>query len=341
MIQIVIATLMWMLVASILILRHGRRERSITYAAIAIAFAMTLNIDVMYRVADRLLGTVNRATLLADGALMIGLFFLGRGIMKAGEYRPGLVRAALAKPTLLISLLCVVGMFLLIEPGPTTTEFMLEFGRQPAAAIYSMINFAYCGIVVTAMGILAWRQFRCSRGPMRLPTLQVVIGAACGLMLCVVVLVMDIAHLVGALELMAVVSTAYGPLNLMTFVFLCSGLAGQPIARATQDRARRVRSADLLDRIEPTWHRAALLHPGLSQAEDLNLGSKDAAMRLHRAIVEIRDAMLDSRIDFRVDDEELALLRASERHLLGPTGTLTTTEVASGAADDARAAGDS
>ena len=35
--QIYVAVLMWLLVASLLILRRGRAERSITYAAIVIA----------------------------------------------------------------------------------------------------------------------------------------------------------------------------------------------------------------------------------------------------------------------------------------------------------------
>lgn len=334
MIQIAVAAMMWILVASILILRRGRRERSLTYAAIAIAVAMTLNVDVVYLGADRLLGAANRVTLIADGVLMIGLFFLGRGIMKAGEYRPGLVRAALARPTLLLSLICLIGSFWIVELGPTTTEFMVEFGGQPAAAIYSMIGFAYCGIVVTAMGILAWRQFRQSRGPMRVPVLEVVVGAAFGVLLCIVVLIMDVAHLAGALDLMAAVSTAYGPLNLLTFVFLCSGLAGQPIVRAAEERSRRTKSEDIMSRIEPTWRRASLLHPGLSQAGGMDASSENPEARLHRAVVEIRDAMLDSRIDFRVDGAELTLLQAAEGHLLGQSALSSTRRQATTAADD-------
>jgi hypothetical protein len=98
MIQTLVATLMWALVASLLIFRRKRTDRSITYAALTIAIAMTLNVDAIYTAVDPLLGGTNIATLIADALLMTGLFFLGRGVMKSGEYRPTLVRAAVSIP---------------------------------------------------------------------------------------------------------------------------------------------------------------------------------------------------------------------------------------------------
>ncbi|WP_297105076.1 hypothetical protein [Tessaracoccus sp.] len=98
MIQTLVATLMWALVASLLIFRRKRTDRSITYAAITIAIAMTLNVDGIYTVVDPRLGGTNIATLIADALLMTGLFFLGRGVMKSGEYRPRFVRAAVSAP---------------------------------------------------------------------------------------------------------------------------------------------------------------------------------------------------------------------------------------------------
>ena len=48
MIQTLVATLMWALVASLLIFRRKRTDRSVTYAALTIAIAMTLNVDGIY-----------------------------------------------------------------------------------------------------------------------------------------------------------------------------------------------------------------------------------------------------------------------------------------------------
>ena len=42
-----------------------------------IAVAMTLNVDAIYLATDPLLGGTNVTTLVADGLLMTGIFFLG------------------------------------------------------------------------------------------------------------------------------------------------------------------------------------------------------------------------------------------------------------------------
>ena len=126
---------------------------------------------------DALLGGSNVATLIGDCALMVGIFFLGRGVMKAGEYQPGPVRIALGPAALLVALSGVVVAFLLIDRGATTTNFMIDLGAQPAAAAYSMIQFTYYGIVVGTMAVLASRQYRLSAGLQRLPAGSLVVGA--------------------------------------------------------------------------------------------------------------------------------------------------------------------
>ena len=194
MIQTLVATLMWALVASLLIFRRKRTDRSITYAAITIAIAMTLNVDGFYTVVDPLLGGTNIATLNADALLMTGLFFLGRGVMKSGKYRPRLVRAAVSTPVLLVALLAITAAFLFVDRGTTTTRFMSDLGAQPAAAVYSIINFSYGALVIATMLVLAARQYRHSTGIQRLPAALLSLGSTFGVALCLAVIVMDIAQ---------------------------------------------------------------------------------------------------------------------------------------------------
>ena len=317
MIQTLVAALMWVLVASLLILRRGRTDRSITYAALTIAIAMTLNVDAIYVIVDRVLGATNLATLLSDGLLMIGLFFLGRATMKAGEYRPRLVRAAVGRSALFIALLCAAVAFMLTDRGPTTVNFMIDLGDQPWAAAYSIIVFTYCGIIVAAMLTLATRQLRLGKGIQRIPPALLLIGSASGVALCVVVIVMDVAHISGNLELMDAFGAAYGALSLLAFVFLCAGFAGQPVARYVRDHARRVQTDEMVKELEPLWRRATLVRPGLSGTNSLGLSMDDPEGRLHREIVEIRDAMIDPRVSFEVTGTERALLERAEEHLLG------------------------
>lgn len=317
MIQTLVAALMWVLVASLLILRRGRTDRSITYSALTIAIAMTLNVDAIYVIVDRALGGLNLATLLSDGLLMIGLFFLGRAAMKAGEYRPRLVRTAVGRSALFIALLGTSVTFMLIDRGATTVNFMIDLGAQPWAATYSIITFTYCGMVVAAMLALATRQFRLGDGIQRIPPGLLFIGSASGVALCAVVIVMDVAHISGNLDLMTAVGATYGPLSLMAFVFLCAGFVGQPLVRYARGHARRTQTDQMVKELEPLWHRATLVRPGLSGTNSLGSSLDDPEVRLHREIVEIRDATIDPRVSFEVTSADRALLERAEGHLMG------------------------
>lgn len=324
--QETIAVLMWVLVLSLLTLRRGRTDHSITYAAILIAVAMTLNIDSVYIWIDRLLGGTNLATLISDGLLMVGLFFLGRGVMHAGRYRPGLVRFAVGVPALFVALAAIITLFFFINRGGTTATFMLDLGAQPVAAFYSIISFTYCGIVLTAMLVLAIRQCASDIGIPRLPAALLAVGSACGIALCIVVLIMDIAHVAGALDLMGTAALAYNPLTVLTFAFLCIGFAGQPALRFVKNRLRRVKTDVLIAQLEPIWFQALRKHPGLSGALPETSRFDDPEARLHRQIVEIRDAMLDPKARLDVSASEIALLERAELHLLGDAASAKSDE---------------
>ncbi len=321
--QMLVAALMWVLVASLLIIRRKRPDRSVTYAAIAIAIAMTLNVDAVYESVDPRLGETNIATLIADAVLMIGLFFLGRAVMHTGEHRPRAVRAALSLPVLLLSLVAIIAAFLFIDLGQTTVRFMVDLGAQPATAVYSIINFTYCGIVIATMLVLAARQCRNSGGIQRLPAVLLTIGSAFGVLLCLAVIVMDLAHTTGHLGVLRAVQPTYSPFSLLTFLFLCAGFTAQPAIRRGRHYARSRRTVALSAEIEPLWERATRERPGLSHVEPL-AASDEPEARLHRRIVEIRDAIIDGRVEFTITHDERALLQAAEQHLLGHAQAHTT-----------------
>lgn len=318
MIVVLVAAFMWLLVAALLILRRGRAERNITYAALTIAVAMTLNADQPYRLLDRYAGGTNLVTLVADATLMIGVFLLGRAVMKASEHQSRAVQLSLGQFTLVAALTGAVGTFLLIDRGTTTTNFMLELGEQPSAAAYSMIQFSYYAIVLSAMAALAARQLRSSEGAQRMPPASLLVGSICGVALSVVVITMDLAHVVRNLSLMATVAIAYEPLHLLTFLLLCLGFAGQPAAGAVQARSRDRTTRMLVHDLQPIWAAATKARPGISHT-DAAFDAADPETFLHRQVVEIRDAMIDTRVEFDVSDRDRdrELIERAERHLLG------------------------
>ena len=317
MIPVLVSTLMWILLICLLVLRRGREERTITYATLTIAVSITLNIDPLYEALDAALGGANLLTLIADLALMIGVFFLGRGVMKASDRQPRIVRLALGRTALAVALVLSIVAFVFIDQRGTTTSFMLDLGDQPAAATYSIIHFTYYGIVLAAMAALAARRIRVSRGSQRFPPISLLLGSLFGLCLSAVVITMDVAHAVGNLELMAAVSIAYGPLYLCTFVFLCLGFASQPVLRSLQTRSRAQTTRALVLELEPIWGRATTVRPGISQSADAAFRISEPETVLHREIVEIRDALIDSRVSFDLTAGERELVDRAERHLVG------------------------
>lgn len=317
MIQVLVAVLMWALVISMLILRRKRSDRTMTYASVAIAVAMTLNVDDVYFAIDPLLGGFNLATIISDSLLMVGLFFLGRAVMKAGAYRPKLVRVAVGRTTLIVALLGIVASFILIDKGSTTSFFMRDLGNQQAAAVYSIINFVYCGIIVAAMMALAMRQASQTAGAARVPPILLIIGSASGVALSINVIIMDIAHVLGALDLMHSIDFLYSVLSLATFVFLCAGFAAQPVVTLFKSKFRQVQTDLFLRQVTPLWNQAIEHRPGLSSVTACLYFVEEPETRLHRAIVETRDALLDPRNTFILSKDEIALLERAEQHLLG------------------------
>lgn len=323
MIPILVSALMWTLLASLLILRRGRDERSITYAALTIAVAMTLNIDPVYETLDSLAGGTNLVTLAADLALMVGIFFLGRAVSRASDHQSRAVQFVLRRSTLAIAFVCAIIAYFLIDRGTTTTNFMLEFGAQPAAAAYSMIHFVYYGSVVAAMAVLSARQVRVNEGVQRLPSVSLLLGSTLGVMLAAVIITMDLAHVTGNVDLLAAVSVAYGPLNLLTFFFLCLGFASQPAARTVQAHSRERKTRMLVRELEPLWGAATAVRPGISQNEAAAFHADEPETLLHRQLVEIRDAMIDTRVSFELNEAERELVERAELHLLGASSTST------------------
>lgn len=286
---------------------------------------MTPNVDGIYTLVDPLLGGTNNATLIVDALLMTGHFFLGRGVMESGVYRPRLVRAAVSAPVLLIALLAITASFLFIDRGTTPTRFMSDLSAQPATAVYSIINFSYGALVIATTLVLVARQYRNSTGIQRLPAALLSLGSAFGVALCLAVIVMDIAHATGHLGLMHAIQAAYDPLSVLTFVFLCAGFAVQPAVRRAQHHTRRRNTISFTAQLEPLWLRATHARPGLSQADPLAANSEDPEGHLHRVIVEIRDAMIDPRITFDISTDDRDLLERAETHLVGSDSALATT----------------
>ncbi|MGL4339602.1 MAG: hypothetical protein ACRCSP_04145 [Rhodoglobus sp.] len=290
--EVIIAAVLWGLVISMAISWHRGKSVVTLGATVLCASSLTLNISPLYQAVDREVGGRNLTDLIANLMLLVSLYLLCRAVVLAVRSSP--THGSVLLPELLllvVVLLAVTVAFFFIEAPESSTRFMADYGAQPAAAIYSSIQFIYIGNVMARAGFACFVH----RSIMRTKVFSLgftVVGIGCVLSILVVidVLAMNISHLLGARFILSVLSSIYPLVYLAAIVFLCVGLAIPPIGRWRSRVKNRVERQLLLREALLIWERMM----GGTESEVLsqlvvgnNLEDPDA--RLHRISVEIRD----------------------------------------------------
>jgi hypothetical protein len=295
-IQAVAAAVIWCLVLCLLPGARTRKDHSILIAAVAIATALSLNVDPIYVAGDRALGGHNLLDLFANILMVVGIYFLSQAILRAAELNDAPVQRD--RRGLLILGLVSVGLvlaFLRIEAPVSSTKFMLDYGDQPVAGLYSAIQFVYIGVVVSVTGYVCFR-FRRRMATSYFRVAFTLIGIGCSLALVVVfaVLGMDVAHLLGEQSTMEQLAAIYDTSFVGAMVFLCAGLALPPVARRIVRRAQLRTQAGLLENLTSTWEKATATRKDgrLSAPAAATEQGDSETRRLHRMLVEIEDALL-------------------------------------------------
>ena len=201
MITLLVAVFMWTLVLILALRARARPDITMLRVATLIAASLTTNIDEVYLWANNRLPWANALDLMANLLLITGIYYLSVAITR-GATRVGALRERgtvwMRRAAQSTAAVMVVSFFLIDAPEPSTT-FMLDYGDQPAAGIYSAVQYAYIFSVMT--GTL----FTCVQNvpKMRRPRFRIgfsIIGAGCfsALLLCATVIAMDVVNVAGA-----------------------------------------------------------------------------------------------------------------------------------------------
>lgn len=315
--DLAIAGLMWTLVIVLVAARRAAAERSVLYAAIAIALAQMMNYDPWYVVVDGWFGARDIIHLASCILLLVGIFYFARAVTRAGHVRGRTVKLALGAPALIgASVLASIGFFLIDRhEGVTSLTLFATYGDQPATALYSSAQYVYIWGVMVAVVITATRQLKVAETKReKVTSSTLMFGGVCGATLAELVIVMDIAQVAAADILIRALTPLYYPFNVLTFLFLITGLIWAPITRLVRQRKRHRTLRTHLDRVETLWTRATEVRPSLVADTDRHVAHSED--RLHRRIVEIRDAALDGENGFELTAADRALLAEVEHHLL-------------------------
>ena len=321
--QLVAASLIWALALCLLPGIRQRADHSILVAAVTIASALTLNIDPVYMAGDSLLGHRNVLDLIANILMVVGIYFLSRAILRAAD-----AREHSAQPDhfgLAVLVLVIIGLiasFATVSAPYSSTSFMKDFGDQRSAAIYSVVQIGYIGVVV---GITGYTCFR-FRGDMYRPYFRIaftLVGIGCSLAMVVVlaVLGMDVLHLQGDLPGMNALSLVYDGAVIGAMAFLCAGLALPPTARRISRIRESKTEAALLDMLSDVWEKTTDPKRDVRLQSSINIADQrdSTRWRLHRMLVEIQDALLLEPMLLSVlDDRDHHVLNSVEAHLATP-----------------------
>ena len=311
---IVVAAVIWVGLVALFVLKWpGQADRSTIYFGMTAGFGLLLNIDPIYLAADGWLGGVNLADLMANTAIIVGVSAFARGVAKAADGSSSITRVVLGPYVLVGVVVISAAAFSMIKTAGSSTRFMLDYGDQPAAAVYSGVQHLYFGMVTLAMAVVCIGQLSKVCGFMRIATVVLLIGSLGQALTCIVVIVMDVAHVAGNESLLRLGQYSYDYGNSLSIILIAAGLVMLPTARFLESRRTNAQIARLVEELGPAWSRALEAKSSGPRVEP----SGDQESVLYRQLIEIRDAQASLGSQYELSPAEVSRLETAEAFLLG------------------------
>lgn len=324
MIPLMVACFMWILVAILSVRVRTRSDNTMFRAAVVIAASLTTNIGAIYLWSASWLPGPNVFDLVANVLLIVGVYYLSRAITR-GATRLGAVDTARTRWTHGAALVTVFGMvisFVFIDNPEPSTTFMLSYGDQVPAATYSTVQYLYI------FAVMALTLITCVHNVPRMKKIRfrlgfTIIGAGCttALILCLSVLMMDAAHVLGADDIVLSVGPVYDYLYLLTVLLLCVGLGIPPLHRLLNSGKVRKQVLTSEPEVRRIWLATVAKAPTVSLVKSTSTmdpvkehGTSTTIDGIHRMVIEIHDwASVGDGIRTCFSDNDRAVLREAER----------------------------
>ncbi|MBW1603948.1 hypothetical protein JJV70_17935 [Streptomyces sp. JJ66] len=268
---------------------RARRQRALWVTFAALTLSMTLRLPEIMRAIDGGTGVNNLSTLLkhvfgltAGAALLEFVFGITRPTSRDGRR----LRLALAGTTLL-----ALTVLFALTPREAQAEKFFEFHAGGGAAVttYLLVWYAYLGLAMAVAATLFWSaQRHAGAGWLRAGLLLLGAGTAASVGYALVraaFLVLRLTGVAGAGTDTGVTHwTDVAKHAAIVLILLGSVLPAVGAARAARRYARHLRA------LAPLWQTLTAAVPEVVLPEELR--RSELRMRLHRRMVEIRDAIL-------------------------------------------------
>lgn len=311
--SLAIAILMWALVLSLSIRASKRSKNILLWCALLIASSLTTNVGFVYSALDAIAVYPNLVDLLSNLALIFGIYLLAvtivSGARTASNGTPrGLKLELFGVVFVMVSM---VVSFLMIEAPQSSTQFMLDYGGQAAAAFYSGIQYLYLSLIFLEALVTCSRALpQMTVARFRVGFSTIVVGCSFAVLLGVSVITMDILHLTNNLEVMKAVGGLYDVLRLGTVFFLCLGLSIPTLGKLRVSSRNQRRAYTLEPQLHELWAQTAGKHDSQSLGGESGMGGTPPMERLHRIVVEICDWSLREEGNSLSPSESALLSRA-------------------------------
>lgn len=314
-----VADAFWILAVIQALTLRRRSDSTILRCALAFAAAFTLSQHSLYVPLDRMLGGQNTVALFAGLMTAVATYLLSRSVIAAVAPKDYRVVSVVSRILLGCALLTQAVTFLAVRGHPTDPNFTMVYGDHPAVLRYAITMVTYSVIVLALTGSAALAYFnRMNAKRFRIGFL--VVGAACVLGTLDAVVDGIRAFLryrydFGGLDLTAAPEDL---LSTSAFLLLATGLAIPSLMGLLDDTRLQRHARRRVERLEPVW-RAATRH----RRDQLIRTRGSQTDRLHRMLVEIRDAFLHRpTLEDELGDEALMAVEEAERWLnrAGHTG---------------------
>lgn len=321
--DIIVAGSLWLLVVIFTFRVRSRPTNTLYWAILLLALAMTLNAEPPARFVDAVVPIASGSNLLGNLAMVWGLGLLLRSIRVGamGRDSPAPRHERRDRIGLALTVMTMIVTFAMIDRSGHSATFMLDYGDQPAAALFSTVQFVYLAIVLLLTCLVCVRNMgRLRKARYRISARLLVIGCVLGLTLSALTFVMNGAHVMGHLDLMHGISVFYDITRTLAVLFLVLGLGIPPAIRIATEVHYRWKLARANDEVHAIWSATAGVDGSGSGTALPNHGEPrgDPSSGVHRMIIEIHDWANVTDTPERVSDEEWQKVLRAERLCLRP-----------------------
>ncbi|WP_423921570.1 hypothetical protein ACPEEZ_01050 [Frigoribacterium sp. 2-23] len=317
--DVILPAVMWAVVICCAFPRRRGRDLSVLLAGLFMALSFTVTAGPVYRAVEHLTGDVNVTDLIKHTLFVVAVTFLARAILRAvgpaSFARGSRLRRFGALVPLGVLVVQTVAFVAIDRSAGSTTSFMLEFGDQPAAMVYSMAHFVYFGVTLGAVGFACVHSgYQSAPTFVRVGIRFLIAGCAVSVVTAALLVVRDATRVAGLREFSDTLQQGYAPLLLASVLLVALGLGLPPVLGGSTRRQLARQLPELTVGLERMRDRASGDRVSLRFPSGTRMPGDEATPldEVHRLVVEVRDQMFLNPAFVPTDDEQRVLAR-SER----------------------------